>query len=197
MTLKRSLDGRVILLPGSGFGGHAIGLCESSRQLDAAVLVASHAGCLRFVRGWGERMRVTALLKVVGPLLCKILGFMPGKALRLGEDLPAGVMRDWSAWTSMPRYFFDDPGMDAQNRYARPRMPVLALGFDDDPWATPAGIDLLVEQLSGCRVQRRQISPAHTGAPIGHMGFFRRKHQHTLWPEIARWLLASEANVKT
>ena len=72
---------------------------------------------------------------------------------------------------------------------------MLAQGFDDDPWATPAGIDLLVGQLSGCRVERRPISPTQAGAPIGHMGFFRRKHQHSLWPQVANWLQASEDSI--
>lgn len=185
-----------LLAVGHSFGGHAIGLCESSRHLDAAVFVASHAGCLRFIRGRTERIRVTALLKAIGPLLCKLTGFMPGKALKLGEDLPRGVMHDWSTWTSMERYFFDDPSMDAQTRFARPKMPVLALGFDDDPWATPQGIDLLVGQLTGCNIERRQVAPAQAGSPIGHMGFFRRKHLHKLWPDVATWLQSTEDRAK-
>ena len=70
--------------------------------------------------------------------------------------------------------------------FARPAIPVLAMGFADDLWATPTGIDLLVGQLVNCQMERRQIQPQQ-GA-IGHMGFFRRKHQHTLWPALADWL---------
>lgn len=180
-----------LLAVGHSFGGHAIGLCKSSRHLEAAVFIASHAGCLHFIRPWSERVRATALLKVVGPALCRLIGYMPGRALKLGEDLPSGVIRDWSSWTSMQRYFFDDPSMDAEARFARPKLPVLAMGFDDDPWATPAGIRLLVERLINCEVQRRQVGPAAAGAPIGHMGFFSRRHRETLWPDVAAWLQAA------
>ena len=70
--------------------------------------------------------------------------------------------------------------------FARPAIPVLAMGFADDLWATPTVIDLLVGQLVNCQTELRQIQPQQ-GA-IGHMGFFRRKHQHTLWPALADWL---------
>jgi predicted alpha/beta hydrolase len=184
---KRFSDASLTAI-GHSFGGHAIGLCPSSRHLEAAVFIASHAGSMQVIRGRTERLRVATLLKVAGPVLCKLLGFMPGKALRLGEDLPRGVMQEWRQWIGMDRYFFDDPSMDAKTRFARPRMPVLAIGFEDDPWATSSGIDLLTSYLSGCEVERRQLTPAQAGASIGHMGFFRRKHRAFLWAEVSSWL---------
>ncbi|WP_157979335.1 hypothetical protein [Rhodoferax ferrireducens] len=36
-------------------------------------------------------------------------------------------------------------------------MPVLAVDFDDDLWATPDGIDRLVGQLVNCNVEWRQV----------------------------------------
>ncbi|WP_263263794.1 alpha/beta fold hydrolase [Pseudomonas sp. RIT-PI-S] len=174
---------------GHSFGGHAIGLCASSQQLQGAVLIASQAGCLRFITPLAERLRVAALLKVIGPLCARLLGYVPGKRLGIGEDLPAQVMLEWCRWTSLPRYFFDDPSMNAAARFSRPRMPVLAIGLDDDPWAPPAAIDLISQQLTGCQVERRQLSPAHSqGQAIGHMGFFRERHAATLWPGVAQWL---------
>ena len=190
---KRFSDAPLMAV-GHSFGGHAIGLCPSSRHLEAAVFIASHAGSMKVIRGRAERLRVAALLKVAGPVLCKLLGFMPGKALGLGEDLPRGVMKEWRRWIAIDRYFFDDPGMDAKARFARPRMPVLAIGFDDDPWATPSGIDLLVSHLTACEVEHRQLTPAQAGASIGHMGFFRRKHRALLWSEVASWLEAAVKN---
>lgn len=181
---------------GHSFGGHAIGLCSSSRHLEAAVFIASHAGSMHVIRGRAERLRVAMLLKLAGPVLCKLLGFMPGKALGLGEDLPSGVMHEWRRWVGMDRYFFDDPSMDAIERFARPTMPVLAIGFDDDPWATPSGIDLLTSYLTGCSVESRQMTAAQAGAAIGHMGFFRRKHRALLWPEVSSWLEVAVKSVK-
>ena len=177
-----------LLAVGHSFGGHAIGLCDSSVQLRAAAFVASHAATLQVIYHRVERWRARFLLRQLGPFCAATLGYLPARALRLGEDLPAGVIRQWGHWAGQPRYFFDDPDLQASRRFARPAMPVLAIGFADDLWATPPGIDLLMSQLVNCQVERRHIEPQPQDGTIGHMGFFRRKHQHTLWPELADWL---------
>ena len=175
---------------GHSMGGHAIGLTEASLQLRAAVMIAAHAGSLRFIPARGERLRATLLLRVIGPLLCRTLGYMPGRLFGLGEDYPPGVVADWSRWTAMRRYFFDDPEMRAAERFARPRMPVLAVGLDDDAWGPPEAIDLMAGHLVNCAVERRQYGPAFAGAPIGHIGYFRSRHRDALWAPVVDWLAA-------
>jgi predicted alpha/beta hydrolase len=115
---------------------------------------------------------------------------MPGRKLGLGEDLPCDVMMQWSKWTALPRYFFDDPDMNAAARMARVRTPLLVLGFDDDAWANPGAIDMLTTPLANAQVERRQIAPRDVGmAAIGHMGFFRKQAAERLWPVVGAWLL--------
>lgn len=179
-----------LLAVGHSFGGHAIGLCESSRLLSGAVMITSQAGCLRFIRPLAERLRVTALLKLIGPFCARALGYVPGRKLGIGEDLPAQVMLEWCRWTSLRNYFFDDPQMNAVARFQRPRMPVLSIGFADDPWAPAEAIDLMSGHLTACQVERRQYGPEHSnGQAIGHLGFFRDRHAETLWPQVSQWLV--------
>lgn len=181
--------GLPLLAVGHSFGGHAIGLCESSRLLSGAVLITSQAGCLRFIRPLAERLRVTALLKLIGPFCARVLGYVPGRKLGIGEDLPAQVMLEWCRWTSLRNYFFDDPRMNAVARFQRPCMPVLSIGFSDDPWAPAEAIDLMSGHLGACQVERRQYGPEHSnGQAIGHLGFFRDRHAETLWPQVGGWL---------
>jgi predicted alpha/beta hydrolase len=180
-----------LLAVGHSVGGHAIALSEDSERLRAAVLVASHAGTSRLIRGGLERLRVRFVMRGLTPLLCALFGYMPGRRIGLGEDLPASVMRQWSRWTSRPRYFFDDPTVHAERRMRRQRLPLLVLGFDDDPWANPDAIGMLVAPLVNARVERRQLAPADAGVPaIGHMGFFRKRCAAVLWPQVGDWLLA-------
>ena len=179
-----------LLAVGHSVGGHAIALSDETVRLRAAVLVASHAGATRLVRGLGERLRVRLVMRVLGPLLCALCGYMPGRRIGLGEDLPASVMRQWSRWTSLPRYFFDDPAMYAGRRMRAQRLPLLVLGFDDDPWANPEAIAMLVAPLVNAGVERRQVAPVDAGVPaIGHMGFFRKRCATLLWPQVGDWLL--------
>lgn len=183
--------GLPLLAVGHSVGGHAIGLSPESAGLQAAVLVASHAGASRTVRGFGERLRVRFVLRLLAPVLCALFGYMPGRRIGLGEDLPRGVMLQWAGWTALPRYFFDDPKVDAARRMARVDMPLLVLGFDDDPWANPQAVELFVSHFVNAQVERRTIDPRAAGVPaIGHMGFFRRRCEAALWGQVADWLQA-------
>ena len=181
--------GLPMLAVGHSLGGHALTLSGETNSLCAAVLVASHAGATATIRDRAERARVWGLMRLVAPVLCSVLGYMPGRRLGLGEDLPSGVMLQWSRWTSLPRYFFDDPAMDAQARMARVRVPLLVLGFADDPWANPEAIGMLTAPLIKTTVERRQVAPRDAGlAAIGHMGFFRQRAGVSLWPQVVDWL---------
>ncbi|RKG78872.1 alpha/beta fold hydrolase [Corallococcus exercitus] len=181
--------GLPLLAVGHSFGGHAIGLSASSQRLTAAVMVATQAGSLRFIRSLRERMLVAMYLKFIGPLCARFLGYMPYARLGMGEDVPAQATLEWSRWASMPRFYFDDPHVDAEARLRRPHMPVLSIGLDDDPWAPPEAIDLVCEHLTGCTVARQQFSPADSaGQGICHLGFFREHHAATLWPTVIDWL---------
>ena len=180
-----------LLAIGHSVGGHALALSPSTSRLRAAMLVAAHAGATRTIRGWFERQRVRFVLSVLAPVLCRLLGYMPGKRIGLGEDLPRGVMLQWSGWCARPRYFFDDPAVDAARRMARQRIPLQVLSFHDDPWANPVAVDMLVSPLPQAQLDRREVAPRDAGVPaIGHMGFFRRRCEAALWKDAADWLLA-------
>ena len=183
--------GLPLLAVGHSVGGHAIALSSATNLLTAGVLVASHAGVTRTVRGAVERARVWCVMRVLAPVLCRLLGYMPGRRIGLGEDLPRTVMLQWSRWTTLPGYFLDDPAMDARRRMARVRLPLLALGLADDPWANPRAMDILLAPLAAARLERREIAPRDVGlAAIGHMGFFRRQCAGRVWPQVGEWLLA-------
>jgi len=177
--------GLSLLAVGHSVGGHAIALASGTVLLRAGVLVACHAGVTATIQAPRERLRVWCVMRLLAPLLCALFGYMPGRRLGLGEDLPAAVMLQWSRWSRLPHYFYDDPAMHAKARAATVAIPLLALGLDDDPWANPHAMDLLLAPLINAAIERRQCHPdAH---PIGHMGFFR-KRSAALWPAVADWL---------
>lgn len=174
---------------GHSFGGHALGLSDTTNLLDGAVLIASHAGSNRVVRGFFERQKVRFLLRVALPATGRLVETIPGRKLGIGDDLPAGVAFEWARWSKMRNYFFDDDALDAKRRFARVKVPLLSIGLEDDPWAPPYAIDLLARHFTGTTVERWQRGPQHSnGQPIGHMGFFRRQHRDTLWSELDQWI---------
>lgn len=183
---------------GHSVGAHALALGSGVAGLDGVVGIASHAGVTATVRGLAERAKVWLILSAAGPLASRVLGYMPGSKLGLGEDFPAAAMLEWSRWSKLPGYFFDDPTMHAAERAASVTVPLLSLGFSDDPWATPAQIEAITNHLTSAEVERRTYSPAYYGVPaIGHMGFFRRGLREGLWPEVAQWLEERTATSRT
>ncbi|EAR8887217.1 alpha/beta fold hydrolase [Salmonella enterica] len=186
---KTSYPDITLLAVGHSIGGHAVLLSTATQALKAAVIVASHAGVTSSIKQTKEKVRVWCLLRVLGPVLCRIFGYMPARRLGLGEDLPAPVMLQWGRWSAMPGYFYDDPGWNARQRAREITLPLLVMGFDDDPWANPEAIAQLIEPVRNAKVERREIRRADYGiSAIGHMGFFRTRCAEVLWPLVGQWL---------
>ncbi len=186
---KARFPGLSLLAVGHSVGGHAILLSTATHHLEAAVIVASHAGVTSTIKQTTEKVRVWCLLRVLAPVLCRIFGYMPARRLGLGEDLPAPVMLQWGRWSTMQGYFYDDPDWNARQRASEITLPVLVMGFDDDPWANPEAIARLMEPVQNAKIERREIRHADFGLPsIGHMGFFRARCAEKLWPAVGQWL---------
>ncbi|HEB5195525.1 TPA: alpha/beta fold hydrolase [Klebsiella pneumoniae] len=186
---KARAPGLTLLAIGHSIGGHAVLLSSASTDLRAAVMVASHAGVTSTISQTKEKLRVWCLLRVLGPALCRLFGYMPARRLGLGEDLPAPAMLQWGRWSAMPEYFYDDPEWDARQRAGKITLPILVLGFDDDPWANTEAISRLLAPAQNAKIERREIRRADYGlSSIGHMGFFRTPNAEKLWPLVAQWL---------
>lgn len=174
---------------GHSLGGHALVLGFGTEHLDAAAIISSHVVSIRTIKPWQERLRVIMVLKVLGPVLSTIFGYMPGTKLGLGEDMPRAAMMEWSGWALKKNYFFDDPSMNAAQRAARTTVPILAAGASDDLWASPRQMDLLTAQLSAAKVERKTYTPAGLSVKsIGHHGLMRRGVGTGAWDEILAWL---------
>lgn len=187
--VKSRYPGLRLLAVGHSVGGHAVLLSSATSELQAAVIVASHAGVTSTIKQTTEKVRVWCLLRVLAPVLCLIFGYMPARRLGLGEDLPTPVMLQWGRWSAMPGYFYDDPDWDARQRASEITLPLLVLGFDDDPWANPEAISRLLEPVQNAQIERCDIRHADFGLPsVGHMGFFRTQSAEKLWPVVAKWL---------
>lgn len=177
-----------VALVGHSFGGQALGLIPSARGLEAAVLVATQSGYWRHW-SWRQRPRVWLLWHLVIPLLVRALGYLPARRLGLGEDLPAGIARQWARWGRHPRYLMRDRNERWRAGYEALRMPILGLGFADDTFAPRRAMAAILALYSAAEVEHRHIDPASRGlGAVGHFGFFRREFEDSLWAEAAKWL---------
>lgn len=61
---------------------------------------------------WSYLPVVLAFWYVVGPLGASVAGYLPGRRLLLGADLPAGVYWQWRKWCTQRDFFQSDIGKD-------------------------------------------------------------------------------------
>ena len=172
------------LLVGHSFGGQVAGMYDRPEVVGGMVTMSAQSGHWRF-QGGEQKLIVWLHTHVTLPLLSKLMGYMPMKAVGAGEDMPAGVALEWSRWCRHRDYILGDPTMPLE-RYADFKAPVLAYSIDDDKWGTPQSVDAMMRAYPN--YERRHVEPATAGlSRIGHMGFFRPASQ-VLWNEVIEWL---------
>ncbi len=166
-----------------GYVGHSIGgflgpTAALATRLERLLLVGAQTA---YWRDWPQPQRWPMALLWHGamPLVTGLVGYFPGRTLRLGEDLPRGIAMQWALrpW----RDPFDDPR--ARALYARALPPVHLLAPRDDVFATAPALQRVQQRLAGAAdVRRHVIDPALLGLRrIGHFGVFRPAAS-AVWP---------------
>ena len=182
--LAQRFAGLPLLWIGHSAGGQLMGLLPDF-QPRAALFVASQHGYWRNWSGLG-RAAMFGFWYGLLPAATALAGYLPMRALRQGDDVPAGVAREWASWGRDPRYI---------GKYAEPRGglsfatyagPLRAVAVADDSYAPRRSVEALLALYPQARKELCVLQP--NGAPIGHFGFFKKP---ALWDEQVRWLLTA------
>ena len=174
---------------GHSFGGQAFGLTPRSLDLAGAFVVAAGTGDLTQYPP-ELRRKYGLVLGVAAPLAASVLGYVQGR-LGLGEDLPGGVVGQWSRWCRTPGYAQAALGRD-QTWYHRIDAPMHFVEVSDDTYAPHSAAAALRAQYERAAVTHRMYTPAELGrARIGHFGMFRPGFDR-IWTELLR-VMAPEA----
>lgn len=180
---------RPLLLVGHSVGGQLLGLTPQAGRVAAAVFVAAQSG---YFGHWpAPRRHLYAVLwYLLVPLAVWLLGYFPSRRMGFGgEDLPAGVAREWARWCRTPHYMSDESGAPLRPHFGAVRAPIHAYSFSDDPYATARSVDALLAFYGNAPTSHAHLRPEQAGAPtVGHFGFFRDGWCRPLWSETAEWL---------
>ncbi|WP_326544032.1 alpha/beta hydrolase family protein [Pseudorhodoferax sp.] len=177
---------RQVVLLGHSAGGQMIGLLPNHHRVARLVGVAASTGWFKGMRpGFAFKARLGLLCLL--PLGIRLKGYAPTSALGLGENLPAGVARQWGRWCAAGGYATNAvQKTPAQDFHARVRTPLTLLYAEDDDIATPATVADLLRTLPAAPHQLLRVRPAVFGlATLGHLNWFRQSHQ-SVWPLMAR-----------
>lgn len=189
--LKEKYAGNKLHLIGHSFGGNCLGLSEVGKEFASIMTVAAQDGYWKnFPKNRHWQMRF--LFRVLMPLSTRVFGYFPGRKLGYGEDLPPGVAREWSKVILSKKGFLALTEA-AANYYPQIKHKILMVSFEDDWMACRKAVDVLAQTaFTNARVTRRHIAPAEIGAnAIGHLDFFRKKFEPTLWQIPLEWLRAN------
>ena len=188
-----------LVVVGHSTGGQQLGLAPNVGRVRAAVFVAVSTG---YWRGMPAALKWLSLgiWKAYLPLASRLLGYAPARAIGWGEDLPAGVAREWGAWCLEPRYmaaFFDGAGRPTPDgdpfgpvHFDEAAFPIRNYVPVDDPIATRANVPPMRALYDRADVETRWVEPADLGVgEVGHLGFFRSGVGAPLWDDALDFLL--------
>ncbi len=174
---------------GHSAGAQLLGLMPNHADLSAMAAVAAGSGHWRELQA-PYRYFSLFIWYAVHPLLTPTLGYFPGRRLRLGEDLPAGVIAEWRDWCLNPPYIGARLGDTMRDHhYDAVTMPIRAWAFSDDPIAHEASTRTLFRLYRRAPVTVVPVTPWGAGLEaIGHVGFFRSSSRESLWDQPLDWL---------
>jgi len=176
-------DGPLWIL-GHSLGGLGVPFQRYSDRVEKIVTVG--AGFGHFTdHPWSYRPTVIAFWFVLGPLATALTGYMPGKRLLLGADLPAGVYWQWRKWcvrrdfynsdidVSLPRPDYEIPGPEV-------RICVAA----DDVVVPPVAVKRYAAAFASDKIVCRVFDPAAYGlAALKHIEFLA-PGKEAVWADL-------------
>jgi predicted alpha/beta hydrolase len=183
-TLARMLPDTPLWVVGHSVGGLWLGWHATMARVVRTVTIG--AG-LTHVTDHPPRYRWKARLFWSPPVrgLGMVAGYMPGRMMGLGADLPRGVYEDWRRWCLTPGWHLSEVGRslplpDPQRVKGRLRMIAVA----DDDLVPPEAVWRARALYPEAMKEQRVLRPGDFGlASIGHIPPFHRRNA-VLWPAI-------------
>jgi predicted alpha/beta hydrolase len=134
---------------------------------------------------WRDWLGIASTWHGHGPALTAALGYLPGRRMGLGADIPGPVYWQWRRWCSRRGSCRADPLMPPFQGDSL-AAPVTLVAFSDDGLVPPAAVWRLAEWLPRASVERRLISGVDHGlARIGHIAAFAPRNA-AVWPALVQ-----------
>jgi predicted alpha/beta hydrolase len=181
---KNQFPKHELIFLGHGIGGEITGLAPASQFINRIILVGSGLSCSR-VRRLKERVWIDVIKNFI-KLTSWLLGYFPGKGLRVLTNLPKGVVYEWIDWCDNENGLFDD---FSDHNYRRLEIPLLAFSFSDDWRSQERGVQALLEHFGSAFITWHHVNPKQLNKRrIGHSGFFKARFEKIFWEQILNWI---------
>ncbi|TWB42656.1 putative alpha/beta hydrolase [Nitrospirillum pindoramense] len=171
-----------IWVVGHSLGGMCLPFHASAGRVARLIAVAS--GPAYWTKHpWRYMPAVIAFWFLLGPLATLMCGYLPGRLLGLGADLPKGVFWQWRRWCVSRGFYRADWGRTMPHPVPdRMTGSVTLVGIADDDMMPPERVRRLAEFYPAATIRHRVITPAEAGAKaIGHLRLFAERNAQA-WP---------------
>lgn len=180
--LRRRFPDLPLWVIGHSLGGMTLAYQSDLHQIARAITVAAGAGHVSD-HPWPFQAQARALWYLLGPLSVAALGYLPGRALRLGHDLPAPVFRQWRRWCTDRRSLPGDASLPTPERPGL-TCPLKLVALADDVMIPPQAVWRLGAWMPGAAIRHQLLTPADFGLEaVGHIGAFAPANR-ALWPAL-------------
>lgn len=134
---------------------------------------------------WSYRPLALAFWFLLGPVGTAVAGYLPGRRLLLGADLPAGVYWQWRKWCVSRDFFKADIGVSLPEPDFGMAGPALRLlTMSDDVVVPPAAVRRYADAFPEGRAEYRVLRPADFGLPsLRHIEVLSKRNA-AAWPAI-------------
>jgi predicted alpha/beta hydrolase len=182
--LERLVPGVPLWVIGHSLGGIMLPFQAGAARVERLVAVASGPVHLSD-HPWSYRPIAAAFWSAPTRALASALGYLPGRAMRIGPDLPRGVYSEWRRWCTTRGFYHNDIGRTLPLpdwRAMRGRAKFVAIA--DDALVPPAAVWRLMQHYPEAVKRQLTLRPAEHGLRrIGHIAAFAERNR-ALWPAI-------------
>ncbi len=118
------------------------------------------------------------------PLLVRLMGYLPGRMIGFGADLPPLVYWQWRKWCTSRQSYLPEAGQGLPAAdWGRSDAQVEMFAFTDDQVIPPKCVWRLAD-VYGPAAQRHELNPGDFGLEdVGHLGAFARRNA-AVWPKL-------------
>lgn len=183
---KQEFPKHKVLVMGHSIGGTIIGMSENCDLISGIITIGAQTS---YYKDWGkQKYKLYFLWHVIFPLVTSFYGYFPGKRLRLLEDIPKGVIRQWNSRKKNPSMVDQLEKEGYELFYNRFKGKLLTLAIEDDVIGTKKAIKRVYDLFVSADKEMEDISPQKIGVKkIGHFGFFSRRFTGSLWKKSIEW----------
>lgn len=172
-----------IIWLGHSAGAQLVGFVKNHHHIRKIISINSvfgYYGYFSFPKKW----LIWFLWKFAAPAMIKFYGYGTMKRIGWGENLPPNMLLQWRNWCLSKSYFKDTiQEVLGADKFYHLSIPFKTIRISDDDLADTKTVSLMLEFFPQAKHTIYNLDVKKiTKERVGHVGFFRKKFEKSLWP---------------